>query len=366
MAFLYGLIALQSLAFALMIGRWAIAAGPRLGYVDHPRGRHAHAHPTPTLGGAAVAGAFLLTLGADLALVWLLRVPLSARLSVVGPYIANIPSVLPRLAAILAGAGALFGLGLLDDRKPLGPKPKLAFMILVAAIPVSAGVRIQGFLPWPWLGGVATIVWIVFLVNSFNFLDNMDGLCAGVGAIVSLAFLVLSLFAGEWFVAALHATLAGALVGFLFYNRARPARLFLGDNGSLFIGYTVAVLSVLSTYYERGVPTALPVLTPLIVLGVPIFDTLSVMWIRLHEGRPLMRGDRSHFSHRLVALGMSPRRAVTFIYIVTAAGRSRRHPAPLRASRRRPGGPGADGAALLDRLPPRAHRRPKSQILIYY
>jgi len=97
------------------------------------------------------------------------------------------------------------------------------------------------------------------------------------------------------------------------------ARLFLGDNGSLFLGYLLGALSILATYYRKGVPTTLPVLTPLIVLGVPVFDTLSVVWIRLRTGRPLMQGDRNHFSHRLVDLGMSPRRAVVFIYILTAA-----------------------------------------------
>lgn len=317
---IYVVLIAQAAAAAWLIGRWACRAGPRLGFVDRPGGRHAHKRPTPTLGGLTVAGAVFVCLFVDTALGWLLRDALVARLGPVGPYLANIASVAPRLGALACGALAMLTLGMLDDRRPLGPRFKLAAMVLVALVPVGAGVRIQGFLPWAWVGGLATVVWIVFLVNSFNFLDNMDGLSGGVAAIVSLAFLLLSLAAGEWFVAALHALLAGALIGFLRYNLARPsARLFLGDGGSLFTGYFVAVLSILATYYQRGVPTVLPVLTPVIVLGVPIFDTLSVMWIRWREGRPLMQGDRSHFSHRLVALGMSPRRAVTFIYIVTAA-----------------------------------------------
>ena len=209
-------------------------------------------------------------------------------------------------------------LGLVDDRRPLGPWSKLAVMTLAAALLPASGVRIEGFLPSPWMGAALTVVWVVFVMNSLNFLDNMDGLCAGVAAIIVLAFGLISFFAGEWFMAAIYAVLAGALLGFLRHNFS-PARLFMGDNGSLFTGYMIGALSVLSTYYERDVPSRLPVLTPLIVLGVPIFDTMTVMWIRLRAGRPLMLGDRNHFSHRLVDLGMSPRRAVTFIYIVTAA-----------------------------------------------
>jgi UDP-GlcNAc:undecaprenyl-phosphate GlcNAc-1-phosphate transferase len=222
------------------------------------------------------------------------------------------------LIAILVGAVAMSILGLVDDKLGLGPKLKLGVQILATLPLLWAGVRIQGFLPWPWLGALATVVWIVFLTNSFNFLDNMDGLSSGVACIVSLAFFLVSFFAGEWFIAGLHAALAGCLFGFLVHN-THPARLFMGDNGSLFIGYLIGCLSVLSTYYKTGVPTALPFLTPVIILGVPIFDTLSVMWIRMREGRPLMRGDRNHFSHRLTDLGMSQKRAVGFIYVVTAA-----------------------------------------------
>jgi UDP-GlcNAc:undecaprenyl-phosphate GlcNAc-1-phosphate transferase len=118
--------------------------------------------------------------------------------------------------------------------------------------------------------------------------------------------------------ACMFAMLAGALVGFLRYN-FNPARIFLGDSGSLLIGYLLASLTIVATYYQRGVPTALPVLMPAVVLGVPLFDTISVMLIRLKLGKPLMQGDTNHFSHRLLRLGMNVRQAVAFIYLTTLA-----------------------------------------------
>lgn len=290
----------------------------RWGYLAHPGERHLHKHPTPTLGGLAIVGGFLLVIAGNLALARLIRPYLAGtRLEEAALFLRNIPSRLGELGAILAGALMMVGLGLVDDRRPLGPRVKLLVMALATVPLLVAGVQVHGFLPWPWLGALVTVGWVVFITNSFNLMDNMDGLCGGVGAIVSLAFAVFSFFAGEWFMTAIYAALAGALLGFLFHN-FNPARMFMGDNGALFIGYLIGALSVVSTYCGPEVPTAWPVLTPVIVLGVPIFDTLSVMWIRLRAGQPLMRGDKNHFSHRLLALGMTTRGASTFIYVVTA------------------------------------------------
>ncbi|MFP4382173.1 MAG: nucleotide exchange factor GrpE [Candidatus Sumerlaeia bacterium] len=314
----YGLLLLETFVLAAILAPLTIPLARRAGYEAGGGGRHIHRGAMTTLGGLAVVGSFLIVVVGNAWGAWIFRDFLLERFPAVGRYAANIPSVSRQLGAILIGGLIMCILGLLDDRFNLGPRLKLAIMILATVPLLLADVRIHGFLPWPWLAAVVTVLWVVFLTNSFNFLDNMDGLSSGIAAIVCLAFMLISIFAGEWFIAGLYAALAGALLGFLAHN-FYPARLFMGDNGSLFVGYMIGSLSILSTYYESGVPTSLPVLTPLIVLGVPIFDTLSVMWIRLREGRPLMEGDRNHFSHRLTDLGMSQRRAVTFIYIVTAA-----------------------------------------------
>src|SRR5690606_26360043 len=146
--------------------------------------------------------------------------------------------------------------------------------------------------------------------------DNMNGLSAGVAVVCAFSFYLVSRNGGEYFMMAMFAALAGSAAGFLPYNFPR-ARLFMGDSGSLFLGYMFAALSIMVTYYDAGVPSQLPVVAPLIVLGVPLFDTLSVMWIRWRNGKPLMQGDQNHFSHRLVVLGFSRTAAVVFIWGVT-------------------------------------------------
>ncbi|MBM3335190.1 undecaprenyl/decaprenyl-phosphate alpha-N-acetylglucosaminyl 1-phosphate transferase, partial [Candidatus Sumerlaeota bacterium] len=203
-----------------------------------------------------------------------------------------------------------------DDRRPLGPWAKLLCQIAAIVPVLLAGVHIVSFLPSKWLGALATVAWMVLLINSFNFLDNMDGLSAGVGAVVTIVLAWISFGSDELLMTAMFIVLAGTLLGFLRHNFA-PAKIFMGDSGSMFLGYMVGVLTVLATYYQKGVPTRLPVLTPVIVLGVPLFDTFSVLWIRWRAGQPLMQGDRNHFSHRLVNLGMSERGAVVFIYVTT-------------------------------------------------
>jgi UDP-GlcNAc:undecaprenyl-phosphate GlcNAc-1-phosphate transferase len=158
--------------------------------------------------------------------------------------------------------------------------------------------------------------WIVGITNSFNLLDNMDGLSSGIAVIISLILGVLTIQQGQYFSALLLLTLAGSILGFLRYN-FNPSSIFMGDAGSLFIGYMLAALTVSTSYVTTRSMSQLPVLIPVLVLGVPLFDTFSVMIIRWKEKRPLFVGDKCHFSHRLVELGMSVRQAVVFIYLVT-------------------------------------------------
>jgi UDP-GlcNAc:undecaprenyl-phosphate GlcNAc-1-phosphate transferase len=156
---------------------------------------------------------------------------------------------------------------------------------------------------------------VVGITNAFNLLDNMDGLSAGIAIIAAAIFLMITAAQAQIFSAMIFALLAGAIFGFLLHN-FYPAKIFMGDTGSLFLGYLLAALSITSSYVVPTSVNLLPVLTPLLILSLPIFDTLSVMFIRYKEGRPLFTGDRRHFSHRLVELGMSERGAVIFIYLV--------------------------------------------------
>lgn len=312
----------EAIVCSVILARLAIPAGLRLGFVSRPGGRHQHQGPMPTLGGAAIVCGLLCTIGVNLTAAWLARDYLMERFPELGRYLPNLPSVGGKLGAVLGGAFVMFILGLADDRKHLGPKLKLFIMVL-ATVPLwLAGIEIGGFLPQGWPRAVATVVWVVFLTNSFNFLDNMDGLSGGVAMVAALGFGLSCFFAEEWFLACLFFAFAGSLKGFLIFN-FQPARLFMGDNGSLFIGYMLGALSILATYYGVGEPgarelppTPFPVLTPLMILAVPVFDTVSVLWIRLRTGRPLMEGDRNHLSHRLTDLGMSQRGAVIFIYVM--------------------------------------------------
>jgi UDP-GlcNAc:undecaprenyl-phosphate GlcNAc-1-phosphate transferase len=175
------------------------------------------------------------------------------------------------------------------------------------------------------LGGAAsaicTILWITAIANAFNFLDNMDGLSAGVAAVCTAAFLVTTLSIGQWFVAAALALLLGSLVGFLCFNFA-PASIFMGDSGSLVVGLLLGVLTVRTTYLPAGEQWAAgwyKVFAPVIVLAVPLYDLIVVSIIRMLHGHSPFKGDTNHLSHRLVARGMSRRTAVLCIWLITAA-----------------------------------------------
>lgn len=312
----YALLLVEALVLSWLLTPLAARLGERLGMVAIPGGRRAHRQATARSGGIALFAAFWLVAVGNLAAA----VVVSRAGADAAPFAvlaARIPRpILMQFAALGVGALWIFLVGLWDDWKPLRPSRKLAFQMLATLPLLWADIRIVSFLPRPWMGDLLTVGWVVLLMNSFNFLDNMDGLTAGVAAICSAVLAWISYGSGEWLMTGLFVILCGVLLGFLRHNFS-PARVFMGDCGSQFIGYMIGVLTVLATYYKQGVPTRLPVLTPLIVLGVPLFDTCSVLWIRWRSGRPLSQGDRNHFSHRLVNLGMTERGAVVFIYLVT-------------------------------------------------
>lgn len=236
-------------------------------------------------------------------------------------YVGGVSMRTPAALAVIAGALVMHLLGIIDDHRPLGAMFKLAVQSAVALM-LTAGFQIR-VLDMEMLGPVPSVVitsfWIVALTNAFNFIDNMDGLAAGVAALTAIVLSLSAFNAGQLFVPCLLLLLAGAVLGFLFFNFP-PASIFMGDAGSLVVGYMLAVLTVLTTFFNpEQQTTPFGILAPLVVFAVPLYDMGSVMVHRRRLGLSVFRGDRRHFSHRLVKLGMSPTSAVLTIYLATAA-----------------------------------------------
>ncbi|MFO0838237.1 MAG: MraY family glycosyltransferase [Phycisphaerae bacterium] len=312
---------LTTLALTLLLTALAIRFAARVGYVDRPGGHKSHRAPVPYGGGVAIfASAWLVMIAAFAATVLISPDWVAARFGeTMRDYQGGLRGQALELAAILLGGAMLHVLGLYDDVRPQGPWVKLTVMVLVGALVSGVGgVRVLDMAGGIW-ATVITTAWFVVIINAFNFLDNMDGLSAGVAAICTVALALCGLLAGQVFVPALGCIFLGALCGFLVFNLP-PARIFMGDAGSLVIGYMLAILSTLTTYYESGGDRpAYALMMPLVVLAVPLYDFVSVVGIRLLEGRNPMAGDQRHFSHRLVEHGLSRRFAVFTIYLATGA-----------------------------------------------
>jgi UDP-GlcNAc:undecaprenyl-phosphate GlcNAc-1-phosphate transferase len=312
------LVFIQTMVLSALLVPAFMRAALRYDVVDHPGERKVHRRVKPLLGGSAIFLSFILAVAADLlilrwapSLEWFREsFPAFSRWS------AYIPSVLPRLLLILGGGALIHGLGLVDDifKGKLTYRSKFLIQILVITGVVLAGIRVD-FMPSPFLDVLITVVWIVGLTNSFNLLDNMDGLTAGVSIVCAVLLLVVALLQGQIFFAVMLAALAGACLGFLFFN-FHPSRIFMGDSGSLFLGYIFGTLTVTGSYVVETSASRLPVIMPVLILSIPLYDTFSVMFIRWKEKRPLFVGDKKHFSHRLVDLGMTHAQAVVFIYLV--------------------------------------------------
>lgn len=309
-------------AISAIVTEFVRRRAPDWGLIDQPAARKVHVTPTPLGGGIGVWAGVVLPLIVATAGAWWFRggggsIPawLPDDLAV------HIDGVLHRsgtLWAILAGATILSVMGLLDDLVNLPWLPRLIVQFCVAGGLVAAGVQATVFAPVPALGMLITLLWILVLTNSFNFLDNMDGLSSGIGLIAAILFAAVMLSAGDQprvLVGGMMLILAGSLSGFLMHNWP-PARIFMGDSGSYFIGMLLASMTVVGTFYE-GTGSRHVILAPLCILAVPLYDFCSVMVIRLREGRSPFHPDKSHFSHRLVELGLPPQRAVLTIYLAT-------------------------------------------------
>lgn len=308
------------LAAASAISAAVVPASRRLatwlGAVDHPGERKIHSSSMPRLGGVAVYVAFIVVVLGGYYVGPSLRDTSVPFASVLEP-LREAYRVEAKLLAVIGGATAAFIVGLIDDafgsRFPV--HLKAVGQVLAASFLVFGDVRVS-FLPSELLNSLVTVLWVVGISNAFNFLDNMDGLAAGVALIAAGVLMTNAWLLGELFICLILAAFMGSLLGFLFFNY-NPARVFLGDCGSLFIGYVMAALTLLERYVSPASSTLFPVLMPVLVLAVPIIDTTTVVVIRLKERRPIYVGDTRHLSHRLVSLGFSQRAAVLFIYLAT-------------------------------------------------
>ena len=302
--------------------------------MDEPGKRKIHHEPIPLAGGLAViTGLFVPTLLAAL----FLYMNSTGSNGAVSPGTGGEPSGLfgwlsgkalhllqyglsrraIRLAGILFGGLGMVIVGVLDDKYELRPGTKFLGQLLAATLVAAAGVRITLFVPSTIFHYAITILWIITMINAFNFMDNMNGLCAGLGAIGAWYFGLIAAADGQYLVALMAFLAFGALIGFLPYNFPK-ARAFLGDAGSHLLGYMMAVLAILPHFYTARHPRRWAVLIPLLVLAVPLVDLVWVVLLRWRLGLPFYQGDTNHLSHRVVRLGISPTRAVLIIWLASA------------------------------------------------
>ena len=286
----------------------------RIKLVDDPGHRKIHAAPVPLAGGLAVLAGLLLPMAIGAILVK----TGSSGLAQTGPLAHGLERRGLEIAAIALGAIAMVVLGVLDDKHELKPLPKFIGQLFIAALVAVACKRITLFVPSVAFSYAVTILWVLTVVNAFNFMDNMNGLCAGLGAIGAWQFAVIAAADGEYLVATMAFLMCGALLGFLPWNFPH-ARAFLGDAGSHLAGYLLAVLAILPHFYSKQNPRPLAVLSPLLVLAVPLADLAWVVIQRTLAGKPFYQGDTNHLSHRLVRTGLSPARAVLIIWLAAAA-----------------------------------------------
>jgi len=288
----------------------------RTGLVDDPGHRKIHDTPIPLAGGLAVLTGLLVPLVAA---------TLALKLQLIGesssaPLTYGLGKRALQLVAIAFGAAAITLLGLVDDKYELRPATKFTGQLLIAGLVATAGVRITLFVPSVWFSYAVTILWLLTVINAFNFMDNMNGLCSGLGVVGAGFFGGIAAFHGQYLVALLSFLTCGALLGFLPHNFPK-AQAFLGDSGSHLVGYLLAVIAILPHFHSQKHPHPFAVLTPLLMLAVPLGDLAWVVLLRTRMGKPFYVGDTNHLSHRLVRLGLSKTTAVLVIcFLATLIG----------------------------------------------
>lgn len=285
----------------------AIKLAPKIGAMDVPRdGRRMHDHPIPRFGGIGIF------IGMTVAILVFVR----RTEGLVGS---------SQLAGFLAGAAMMVVLGLIDDLHGMKARTKLAGQIVCAVVPCIFSVRVfgitkfisGGYFVFPlWFSVIVTILWIVGITNTINLIDGLDGLAAGVSCISCIAVAYTSYLAGRPETCQLVLAIAGAAFGFLLFN-FHPAKIFMGDAGSMLLGYSLATMSLIGVSSTKG--TVLFVsLIPLIILALPIFDTAFAIIRRVANRRPIMSPDKGHLHHRIMAMGFGQARTVTALYCISA------------------------------------------------
>ncbi len=264
----------------------------RLGVIDNPAARKIHTTPVPLLGGAAVYLAFLAAL-----------------------IFFGDRRYINEVVGIFVGASLMSLMGVVDDKWGLGSYIKLGGQLLAAGILIYSGVSVRLFSNW--LDIAITVAWVVGITNAFNLLDNMDGLSGGIAMIAAVFFTLLAAMGHQYLVGILAAALAGACAGFLIYNW-NPAHIFMGDTGSLFLGFLLAAVGIKLRFPANS--QTITWMIPVLVLALPIFDTTLVFISRLRRGKnPLTTPGKDHVSHRLAHLTGSRREAVLICYLIAGA-----------------------------------------------
>ena len=289
---------------ALLITPGVIFLAARTGAMDAPDARKVHKKPIPRIGGIGIYAAFMAAIFSVLSFV---EVTAEVRTELIG---------------LMVGGSLIVLVGVIDDYKNLPAKVKLVGQILAAAVLVIAfDVRIDfitdpfgDYIYTEWLAIPVTIFWIVVLTNTVNLIDGLDGLAAGVSTIASITIFLVALQQGILLVAVLTAALAGAAFGFLYYN-FNPARIFMGDSGSMFLGYMLAGISVIGAVKSAA---TIALIVPILALGLPILDTTFAIVRRYRGGVPIFKPDKGHLHHRLLDLGFSQRQAVLLMYVISA------------------------------------------------
>jgi UDP-GlcNAc:undecaprenyl-phosphate/decaprenyl-phosphate GlcNAc-1-phosphate transferase len=287
--------------FSLVLTPYVRDAALRFNLVDRPDSpRKIHAQPIPRVGGVAIAIAYVLTFGLILVL----------------PYRGlsfNIHTVVPRALSLLPAAGLVFFIGLVDDIRGLLPWQKLIGQVAAALLAFWGGVRID-FVQWHqlhfWVSLPVTVVWLIACANAFNLIDGLDGLAAGVGLFASVTTLVAGLINNNLQLVLVTAPLVGCLLGFLRYN-FNPASIFLGDSGSLLIGF---LLGCYGAMWSQKSATLIGLTAPMMAMAIPLLDVALSIVRRFLRNQPIFGADRGHIHHRLLEKGLTPRRTALFLY----------------------------------------------------
>lgn len=267
----------------------------KVGALDAPDDRKVHTKPIPRMGGLAIYGAFVLAVLASM-------------------YVSR------EVMGLLVGGTVILIVGIIDDLKPLPARVKLLGQIIAAAVLVMFDIKIE-WLTNPfgemiyveYLAIPLTILWVVGLTNTVNLIDGLDGLAAGVSTIASVTILLVALQQNFWTVAVLTAALAGSALGFLQHN-FNPAKIFMGDTGSMFLGYMLAAISILGTVKSAA---TIALIVPIVALGLPILDTAFAIIRRYMSGRPIFKPDKGHLHHRLLEMGLTQKQAVLLMYVMS-------------------------------------------------